>query len=426
MDIEQIYQKLRGLYNAYIDHYFKYIVDIFNDYYGEERVDLQYNFWDNFYNTILNGFYNPDTFEFTFDHLNNDSLIRMSNIYNESEENINHILNSIDFQNLYINHRYDSNCVYILVHFPQVKITNESGKSTNIKNLFAKITLTLKGEFKKLQFNKTHYTYAHFIHGYLHSHVPKQYRYSDFDSCCTGTGPINNTISMLNHYAEDNDYTDQWMQFCWDLDKYVTIESEEGIPYIRMKDCESEFLKGDEIILNLYESHRFLDNKIKFFLTLENLKLFIKYLIDNKAFKFKWSYKKWEYAHSNTDLILIISNYFIKWLKDFYIPHTSNSIGNIKDRFFNQVISVNNKLFIKSSITPPNIDVYQYKDMFIFKGEMQKLCIDEPINNNTGFIWILQTKYAQPILMYLLKIINIYYGKDTITETGNPLPIENF
>ena len=64
--------------------------------------------------------------------------------------------------------------------------------------------------------------------------------------------------------------------------------------------------------------------------------------------------------------------------------------------------------------------------MFIFKGEMQKLHIDNPTNNNIGFIWTLKAKYAQPILIYLLKIINIYYGKDTITETGNPLPVENF
>jgi hypothetical protein len=422
MNIEQVNQKLRGLYHAYIDHYFKYIVDIFNDYYGEERVDLQYNFWDSFISNILhNWFYNPETFEVTFNSTDNGAWVGMSNIYNESEENINRILNSIDFQDLYPNHHYSSNYVFILVHFPQVKITNESGKSTSIKNLFAKITLTLKGEFKTLQFSKTHYTYAHFIHGYLHSHVPREVTYNNFQSCCTGTGPINDTIRNLQYYEEDNDYTDQWMQFCWDLDKYVTVESEEGIPYIRMSNCVSEIKTGEELSLNL-------DNCVissSYYLNTHDLQEFVKYLIRNKVFKFKWSHKKWGYAHSNEDLIILISNHFLRWIKTYSLI-SSNSCVNVQNRYFEQTISINNKLFCKSHTAPPDITNHQNKDMFVFKGEMQKLHIDNPTNNNIGFIWTLNSKYAQPILIYLLKIINIYYGKDTITETGNPLPVENF
>lgn len=428
MDRKQVYQKLRGLYNSYIDHYFKYIVDIFNDYYGEERVDLQHNFLDEFINnTLLNGFYNPETFEVTFNSTDNGAWVGMYNIYNESEENINHILNSIEFKDLYTSHQYNRNYVYILVHFPQVKVSNESGKSTIIKNLFAKISLSLKGEFKNLEFSKTYYTYAHFIHGYLHSHVPKESNYNGFNSCCTGTGPINDTIRNLQYYEEDYDYTDQWMQFCWDLDKYVTVESEEGIPYIRMSNCVTEVNTGDEVNLNLDKVYNTLNSVFSYYyyLNKQNLKEFVKYLIRNKVFKFKWSHKKWDYAHSNEDLILLISNHFLKWVKTYSLI-SSDSCVNVQDRYFKQTISVNNKLFYKSSITHPDINSHQNKDMFIFKGEMQKLHIDNPTNNNIGFIWTLKSEHAQPILIYLLKIINIYYGKDTITETGNPLPVENF
>lgn len=425
MDREQVNQKLRGLYHAYIDHYFKYIVDVLNDYYGEERVDAQYDFWENFYNTILNGFYNPDTFQIDL-YEEWDGYIGMFNIFNESEENINRILDSIDFQHIYAALTHSCNRVFILVHFPQVRVSNESGKSTIIKNLFAKIGLNLKGEFRTLEFNKTHYTYAHFIHGYLHSHVPRESNYDYFSGCCTGTGPINDTIRNLQYCEEDNDYTDQWMQFCWDLDKYVTVESEESIPYIRMNNCVSEVKTGEEISLNLDKAYNTLLTAFNSCYYLNNyvLQEFVKYLIENKVFKFKWSHKKWDYAHSNEDLIILISNHFLKWIKTYII--SSDYCTNVQNHYFEQTISINNKLFCKSNATPPDITKHQNKDMFIFKGEMQKLHIDNPTNNNIGFIWTLKIKYAQPILIYLLKIINIYYGKDTITETGNPLPVENF
>lgn len=429
MNIEQVNQKLRGLYHSYIDHYFKYIVDIFNDYYGEERVELQHNFCAEFIsNTLLNGFYNPETFEVTFNSTDNGAWVGMSNIYNESEENINRILNSIDFQDLYPNHHYNHNYVYILVHFPQVKVSNESGKSTIIKNLFARISLSLKGDFRKLEFSKTHYTYAHFIHGYLHSHVPRELTYSGFNSCCTGTGPINDTIRNLQYCEEGHDYTDQWMQFCWDLGKYVAVESEEGIPYIRMSGCVTEVKTGEEVNLYLDKVCNTLNSASShyyYYLNTQDLKEFVKYLIRNKVFKFKWSHKKWDYAHSNEDLILLISNHFLKWVKTYSLI-SSDSCVSVQDRYFKQTISINNKLFCKSSITPPNITDYQNKDMFVFKGEMQKLHIDNPTNNNIGFIWTLKSEYTHPILIYLLKIINIYYGKDTITETGNSLPVEDF
>lgn len=428
MNTEQVNQKLRGLYYSYIDHYFKYIVDIFNDYYGEERVDIQYNFLNDFiYEILFKGFYNPETFEVTFNSTDNGAWVGMSNIYNESEENINRILNSIDFQNLYPNHHNISNYVFILVHFPQVKITNESGKSTNIKNLFAKITLTLKGKFKTLQFNKTHYTYAHFIHGYVHSHVPREVTYNNFQSCCTGTGPINDTIRNLQYYEEDYDYTDQWMQFCWDLDKYVTVESEEGIPYIRMNKCVTEVKIGERISLNLNEVHGAFGYSSSYYLNTNDLQEFVEYLIRNKVFKFKWSHKKWYYAHSDEDLIILISNHFLKWIKTYNNSAYLDSSINVKRTFFNQTISIDNRLFSESYTThTPDITNYQNKDMFIFKGEMQKLHIDDPKNNNIGFIWTLKLEYIRCILSYLLKIINICYGKNTITETGNKLPIENF
>ena len=427
MDREQVNQKLRGLYDSYIDHYFKYIVDIFNDYYGEERVDAQYNFWDNFYNTILNSFYNPNTFE--VDIYNNwDGWIGMRNILNESEENVNRILDSIDFQHIYTALTHPDDNAFILVHFPQVRVSNESGKSTIIKDLFAKVTLNTKGEFRKLEFSKTHYTYAHFIHGYLHSHVSREFSYNGFNDCCTGTGPINDTMKILQYQEEDYDYTDQWMQLCWDLDKYVTVESEEGIPYIRLSNCVSEIRTGEEVSLNLdkvYNTFNSAFSHYYYYLNTCDLQEFVKYLIRNKVFKFKWSHKKWDYAHSNEDLIILISNHFLQWIKTYSLI-SLNSYVNVQDRYFKQTISINNKLFYKSSTTSPHTADHQNKDMFIFKGEMQRLHIDNPTNNNIGFIWTLKSEYTQLILTYLLKIINIHYGKNIITETGNKLPIENF
>lgn len=418
MNRDYAIQKLRDKYNIYVEYYFRNIVDIFNDYFGEERVDFQCDYFDTFKDYIIYSYYyNPETHLISTHY----SEREMRYLYNEPTEVIDAVIDSNDIANL-----IDRSLFYpiILVHFPEVKVTNESGKSTIIKDLFAKITLNAKGYYASLKFCKTHYTYSHFIHGYMHSHVPKQYSYSDFDYCCTGSGPINNTIHYLNYYNEDTDYNSQWLQFCWDLDKYVTIESEEGIPYLRLSKCESEVCTGGKINLGFNGNFKRLHTNI---LTYKHWKDFIKYLIDNKAFKFKWSYKKWQYAHSNDDLIIIVSTYFLEWCKKYYQNNDEYiCAADLTSCFFNKVISLNNKLFNRASVSPRHAEDFQDKELFIFKGVMQKLRIDAPHNDNIGFINIFDTWCIENILGYLLKIVNIYYGKNTIKEDGNTLPIENF
>ena len=60
--------------------------------------------------------------------------------------------------------------------------------------------------------------------------IPKD-DFTRFKSPCTGSGPINSTLATL---ATDYD-EGIWQLFCLELDRYVRVESIEGVPYHRLE-----------------------------------------------------------------------------------------------------------------------------------------------------------------------------------------------
>ena len=83
----------------------------------------------------------------------------------------------------------------ILVHFPSVIVTNENHKSEVIYDLFAKIQVHTSGRIEgKFKLARTTYTKQQALSGYTHSHVPRSTLLGDFAKPCLGSGPLNNTI----------------------------------------------------------------------------------------------------------------------------------------------------------------------------------------------------------------------------------------
>ena len=67
----------------------------------------------------------------------------------------------------------------------------------------------------------------------MHSHISSIPfgNFTFFQSPCTGSGPINNTICSLSRDFDAN----LWRLFCLELSKYVEVESIAGTPYHRLE-----------------------------------------------------------------------------------------------------------------------------------------------------------------------------------------------
>ena len=152
----------------------------------------------------------------------------------------------------------------IIVYFPEVTVTNEKHQSVKIYDLFAKVPIREDGVhlYHKFDLMRSTYTHAQAISGYIHSHISRTTSLGDWGSPCLGTGPINSTIYTLERISESfEEIKPFWELFCRELDEYTQVESLAGGPYIKMENITngaSEYGKRTRNYLELcgcnYES----------------------------------------------------------------------------------------------------------------------------------------------------------------------------
>lgn len=328
----------------------------------------------------------------------------------------------------------------VYVHFPLVKITNERGQFTYVKDLFTRTSFWSSGIMEeRIQINRSHYTYAHFINNYMHSHVcdiPTT-NFEQFQYCCLGSGPINETIANLQEeYSEA-----QWIQYCWDMAKYVTVESIEGRPYHLLSRCNSSMEKGQEIKLTN------LSLTLGSFRTYSNLlprgrRLpddfwveFTKYLVNNKIFKFRWAHKQWEISESPTEYLNTISTAFLRYYQS-RLPEITNTFHdhaavlstllscNILNRAFVDITGVYQ--FVQNgSLNREYVERSRGQHVINFKGVDYNVVIDEPEGEAHTQI-ILNPKIVAIITGNILKTLNTEYGKRSEALVSEPeIPFEN-
>ena len=120
----------------------------------------------------------------------------------------------------------------IVVHFPEVTITNENNKSIIIQDLYAKVCINGLGNLcSGPLFHRATYPYIQMVKGYMHSHINSIVTDERFTSSCLGSGPINRTINSLRLECEEG----LWKLYCIELEKYVHVESLRGGPYHRLE-----------------------------------------------------------------------------------------------------------------------------------------------------------------------------------------------
>lgn len=315
------------------------------------------------------------------------------------------------------------NNLFILIYFPTVRITNEYNKYVDIKDLWLKVPFNWKGKGKGyFGVNRSNYPLNHFKGGYMHSHVSSipTNNFEDFQTPCTGRGPINSSLSTLAiEYDEAI-----WQLLCLELDRYVRVESINGVPYHRlenilapeMRDAEDRFsmqsLKGVVPWNTLFGREQF--------------RPFIKHLLETKKIRFNYVNGSYGLGMSFIDTVVLISNEFISWYNTEYNKHTFDiSYADlVSSGVINECIITNGKVYVPKPVGRGNSGDYQRyvgRKICTFKGRDITLTIDGVLSSEEESLnrtKILNLQYIEAIVCSILRILNYGYGREERSETS--------
>ena len=302
---------------------------------------------------------------------------------------------------------------YIVIHFPEVTVMNEYGKSIKIKDLYVRLNVSRNGILiGSLQMIRSTYSITQFRRGYRHSHLPKMYAsdLQNFSSPCLGSGPIRATISSLN----SGNYEELWRLFCLELDRYVKTESIAGRPFIRLETVvEGELIPErnsfDMSTMIITDSNM---------LTRDMFMEFIEYVLDRNILEFNFINGSFGFAFSYSKLRIILSNAFIEWINSNY-PTAPETL--ITEEILTENIVQNGTIYSKHDdvYNINNIDSnYEGKYLYMFKGKSVNLHIerDKEVETDNNTVLLLHRKYIEIIGRSVLFILNSDYGKN---ETGS-------
>lgn len=424
--IKLIEEKIEELYNSLMDKPLR-VLGIFNDFFGEDKVDMQ-GYWS------LDKFKSWMNIEPLSTYIPNDNIVGMgrndwsmyktlaiTELPGDQVEKVVNVLTNTTVKERIGNAKF--NGISILVHFPHVRVTNEHDRFVDINHLWAKMTVmyngTLNGGFT---LNRSEYTLLHIRSNYLHSHIcsiPTN-DFTQFQNPCTGSGPINGTISALNRDYDE----DMWNMFCLELSKYVTVESVAGRPYHYL-----EKLGTDNMEIGVDRFITYLSpNPYGSAITHDKFKEFVRYFINSKKLKFNYVNGSYSIGMSLIEFIVLISNEFIKWYNDqFNKEELTTKFADLKMHgILRECIIDNGKIYYdRGRNNVNNYTQYIGKKVCVFKG--REITVDitditEVRNENKSII--LNTQTALYILTTILKVLNYRYGRNKATHEDNQLGTE--
>lgn len=417
---EELKQKIEALYRELLELP-RAVTDIFNDFYGEERVDLQPISLEDFTNLLeTNNLYeivgNTSDFANTQYYrghadsnlLNNFRVAAgsMSLVTNESifDRYVNYIKE-------FIGNRWFID-IPIIVHFPHVTIRNEYDRTVEVDNLWAKVPVTWEGKGKGwFKMNRSEYDVVHIQSDYMHSHVSGISFDFKFRSVCTGSGPINNTMSSLTVGFDEP----IWQLFCLELERYMGTESLSGGPYRRMENIGANGSnKRDNFPI---EQNNYISNK---YFTKELSSKFLDYLFTNNILKFNYRKGSYGLAHTFADTVLTISNAFIDWYNAKY--RTTYNIPAIEDLRGNgvikEVIIANGAIYDPNSNASRDYSQYVGRKVLTFKGHDVNLVINGLANGAKNVSTILNLDIIREYVWAILELLNCEYGNSKKAKSG--------
>ena len=407
---ELIESKIEELYSLLMDKP-NQVLAIFNDFFGEDKVDMQgfmsvdeLKSWLSV--TPISNYASRESLDMSMGDYNTYSSQPLTNLRGEVLDLVLDQLCSREIVDYIGDTRFSSG--FILVHFPHVRITNEYNRFVDINHLYAKVKVLHNGSMNGyFSLNRAEYTYLHISSGYMHSHVSTipTSDFTKFQTPCTGTGPINDTISNLSNEFD----SDIWRLFCLELSKYVEVESIAGTPYHRLENLGTSNMGAGEDVFRVVNQLRY-DDSIKGI-----IKEFVPYFIKQGKLKFNYANGSYSIGMSFTEYILVISNEFIDWYnKKYNNKEWRYTFDTLKrSDVLKEGIIANNKIYYENSRRNVNsCAAYNGKRMCTFKGKdvlINIVDINEVKEDNKSII--LNTNIALYILSKILRVINYRYGK---------------
>ena len=424
--IKLIEEKIEELYNSLMDRPLR-VLGIFNDFFGEDKVDMQ-GYWSldkfkSWMNIVPLSTYIPDGAIVSMN--SNDWSIygtqAITDLPGDQVEKVVNVLTSTIVKERIGNAKF--NGIFILVHFPHVRVTNEHDRFVDINHLWAKVKVmyngTLDGGFT---LNRSEYTLLHIRSHYMHSHISSipTRDFTQFQNPCTGSGPINGTISALNRDYDE----DMWNMFCLELSKYVTVESVAGRPYHYLEKLGTSDM---EVGIDRFITY-LLPNYYERVLAPSKFREFVKYFINSKKLKFNYVNGSYSIGMSLIEFIVLISNEFIKWYNDQFNKEelTAKFTDLKREGVLRECIIDNGKVYYdKSRNNINNYTQYIGKKVCMFKGREVTVDITDiaEVRNENKSI-ILDIRTALYILATILKVLNYRYGRSKATHESNQLGTE--
>lgn len=351
------------------------ILEIFSDYFGEDKVDMQ-------------GFCTKEKFceNKSLGKNNTDAILLPSGIF-------------------------------ILVWFPQVKVTNEYNKSVDIQDLYAKVKIDTEGQLiGKFYLNRATYPLSHMEAGYMHSHIPgiNIYNFSEFLTPCTGSGPINTTIGGLNREFDE----DMWQLFCSELEDFTQVESIAGTPYRRLESIgANQFSSMTQeffyVVRGFYgkvarPSYEFRG------VDLGIIPDFTRYLLKNVSLPMEYSNGTYCIGMSYYDATILISNKFIEWFNLEDNPYRRlYDFQYLKDMdILGEYMVADGKIYTTRATERINrYSDYEGKLVCKFRGREIKLHISDTLSFERHSATLLQANVIRDIISAICKVVNLRYGR---------------
>jgi hypothetical protein len=380
------------------------VLDLFLEYYPEDRVELMVEYEDHtsflniFHYFLTNNKFEKSAHEVTIEDCLRKGWIERI-IGKEDEYNV-----SDELANWFSRYMYPT----IMVHYPEITITNENDKSHTIYDLYTKIIVEPTGYGGHFTINRSTYTQVEYYNHYMHSHAPRfdTNHMSRFSYVCLGNGPIARTISLLN---ADFDL-DLWRLYIVEFDNFLHTESLTGGPYIRLESLNQNFLNLQPITPLLDEAIDDVD-----FISNESIQKmlldFQTHILSKKILKFNYVNNCYGINMSMEDFTLAISNEFIKWYNEHKInPETADLYPNLDrlraDNFIVPAIKKNTQFYVGQM----SVSNERYNDgygLFTFKGRdvYLRILLDN-IDGDRNTVYLLKKVVVQWILRNILILVN--------------------
>lgn len=289
---------------------------------------------------------------------------------------------------------------FILVYFPRVKVTNEHGNFVYITELYVKVRLAVPGVLSTIGMNRAEYTLDQFCSDYMHSHIcgiPTS-NFEKFEAPCLGTGPIQGTSYMLRSRVCTDE---EWMLFCYELSKFVTVESLSGGPYRKLERITSSSERID------YIEYRRAQNLPKFITN------FVRHLILSRKLKFVYRNGSYVLGMSNAECMILVSNEFINWYNQLDSAE-AEQVKDIKRCYMKSGVAAKGHIYDMNMSLPLLDEVSEHvgKRICTFKGREIKLRISGAVSETSVQSLFLSEDVISEILSVILEVINLKYGKN--------------